>query len=248
MRDTPRIHVDDPLEAGARVVLDSERQHYLLNVMRASAGDAVRLFNAQAGEWTGRLTGAPRNTVNVLVEERCRPPAVMSEPGLTLLFAPLKRDATDLAVRMATEIGVSRIVPVATARTIAGRVNLDRLHLIAREAAEQCERLDVPAIQPLISLHDMLDRWPPAQTIVAALERSGARKLGRPAPPPSASATAILVGPEGGFTPAELDALHRRPFVEPVSIGSTVLRAETACAVGLALLLSERLGCDVEPG
>ena len=245
MRDAPRLYVEAMLEAGTCVTLDEDRRHYLLHVMRASAGDKLRLFNADSGEWDARIARATRDGLSVEVEQ-CRRPPRPGSAGPTLLFAPLKRDATDLVVRMATELGVSRVRPVSTARTIAGRVNLDRMSLIAREAAEQCERLDLPTIEPPLALAALLDEWPAEQPIAAAVERSNTRRLGdRRAGPP---AGALLVGPEGGFAPAELDALLRRPFVEPVSLGALVLRSETASAVGLALLRLERLGCDVEPG
>ncbi len=246
MRDAPRLHVEATLEAGVRVELEDDRRHYLLHVMRASVGDPVRVFNAASGEWSGRIAATTRKGASVEVEVRRRPPA-SDLAGPALLFAPLKRDATDLVIRMATELGASRVRPVATERTVAGRVNLDRLALIAREAAEQCERLDLPAIEPAASLASVLHDWPDDRPLAVAVERSNARRLGR-LPSGLAVAAALLVGPEGGFTPAELDALTRLPFVQPVSLGRLVLRADTAAAVGLALLQSERLGCDVEPG
>ncbi len=243
MRDAPRLHVEATLEAGAVVTLDEDRHHYLLHVMRAAIGDPVRLFNARSGEWDARIARATRHGVGAEVSSRRRPPGGTAGP--ILLFAPLKRDATDLVVRMATELGVTAIRPVVTERTIAGRVNLDRLASIAREAAEQCERLDLPCIEPPASLASVLDGWPAGRPVAVAVERSAARPLGRRG---SEAAEALLVGPEGGFTPAELDALARHPFVQPVSLGSLVLRADTACAAGLALLRLERLECDVEPG
>ena len=132
------------------------------------------------------------------------------------------------------------IHPVSTERTVASRVNEERLRLIAREAAEQCGRLDVPAIGPIRPLGVLLDAWR-GGTIAVGIERApaGTRRLGRgdgePAPP-----AALLVGPEGGFSPAELDVLRAWPFIQPVSLGALVLRAETAVAAGLALLGAER--------
>jgi 16S rRNA (uracil1498-N3)-methyltransferase len=136
-----------------------------------------------------------------------------------------------LVVEKATELGVSRLLPVVTERTNTARLNPDRLTAIATEAAEQCERLTVPAIDPPQKLLSVLAAWPAARTLVAALERADAPRI-QPVPGPAA----LLVGPEGGFTPAELDALRRHPLVVAASLGPRILRAETAAIVGLALL------------
>ena len=141
----------------------------------------------------------------------------------------LKRDATDLVIQKATELGVSAFLPVFSARTNAARVNLDRLAAIALEAAEQSERLTLPKILPPVPLFDVLANWAPERVLAAAIERGG------PAPIPE-PAGALLVGPEGGFAPAELDALRAARFVSPICLGPRVLRAETAVIAGLALL------------
>jgi 16S rRNA (uracil1498-N3)-methyltransferase len=157
--------------------------------------------------------------------------AQAAEPDLWLIFALLKRDATDLVVQKATELGVSALWPVLTARTGAQRVNLTRLHAIALEAAEQSERLTVPAIHEPRPLTVLLRSWPADRRLFVAAERSAA-------PPIVATAelTALLVGPEGGFSAAELDALRERPLVTLVNLGPRILRAETAAIAGLARL------------
>jgi 16S rRNA (uracil1498-N3)-methyltransferase len=164
-----------------------------------------------------------------VVERQLRPQA--SGPDLWLVFAPLKRDATDLVVQKATELGVSAILPAFTERTNAARLNEIRLAAIATEAAEQCERLTIPRIAAPRRLSELLADWPAERRLVAAMERVDTAPI-RPTPGP----TALLIGPEGGFTVAELDALGRHPFVLPATLGSLILRAETAAIVGLALL------------
>ena len=258
MRDTPRLHVEAGIREGDRLVLDEARRHYLVHVMRAVPGDPVRVFNAGCGEWTGRIASdGGKREVAIVIGLRLRP-ALEAPPGPALLLAPLKRDATDLAVRMATELGAGAIHPVLTARTVASRVNRDRLAAIAREAAEQCERLDIPPISTPVPLAVLLGAWR-GGAIAVAVERARlpSRRLGRAgadAVPPEA----LLIGPEGGFSPDELDVILARPFIQPVSLGALVLRAETAVAAGLALLEAERepspgsrvlsQGPHVEPG
>ena len=137
-------------------------------------------------------------------------------------------------VEKATELGVTRLQPVLTRRSVVSSLNLDRLATIARGAAEQCERLGVPRMEAALPLHVILDTWPGGTLLVAAERRE--------APPIAAGPRAFLVGPEGGFTDAELDDLAQRPFVSLCRLGPRILRAETAAVAGLAAL--QALGGD----
>jgi len=216
-----------PLYEGAVVSATAAQAHYLAHVMRRSAGDAVRLFNGSEGEWEAAIAGLRREQGSFAVSRRVRPQA--AEPDLWLAFAVLKRDATELVVRQATEMGTAVIQPVLTAHTNAAHLRLERLAAIATEAAEQCERLSVPVLHPALPLPALLDRWPVGRRLAVAVERTGA-----PAAPVAAGG--LLVGPEGGFGAAELDGLRPRPFVVPLSLGPRILRAETAVVAGLSLL------------
>ena len=229
MGDQIRLHTAATLEAGASVPLRPDQAHYLGSVMRRASGDEVRVFNTMHGEWRARIAALRKGTGALVVLDQLRLP--MPESGPILAFAPLKRDATDLVVQKATELGAAELIPVLTERTVATRVNLDRLAAIAAEAAEQSERLSVPSLRAPVRLSALLGAWPPGVILAAALERQDAPMLG---PGPGA----LLVGPEGGFTGLELDLLRSRAFVVPVSLGPRVLRAETAVIAGLARMLS----------
>ena len=233
MSTIPRLFVDHPLLPDTDVPGSAGQAHYLGSVIRRAVGDEVCLFNGRDGEWRAHIAALRRDRVAFSVDTQQRPQ--VPEGDLWLLFALLKRDTTDWVVEKATELGVSAIQPVITDRTNAARVNEDRLHAIATEAAEQCERLTIPEIRPPSPLSALLESWPEGRTLFAAIERADVEPVA-----PSAGPRALLVGPEGGFTPAELDALRRYQFVTPVTLGPLVLRAETACLVGLALLRSVR--------
>ncbi|MEJ0018639.1 MAG: 16S rRNA (uracil(1498)-N(3))-methyltransferase [Acetobacteraceae bacterium] len=224
-----RLFLPAPLADGARVAATPAQAHYLANVMRRRVGDPVLLFNGQDGEFAGHIDALRRDRVDLLVGARTRVQA--PEPDLWLVFALLKRDATDLVVQKATELGAAALWPVLTERGNTHRMNAERLGAIAIEAAEQAERLTIPVLHPPRPLHDLLADWPAERPLFAAVERSDAPGL-RPATGPAA----LLVGPEGGFTATELDAMRTRPFVTPVSLGPRILRAETASIAGLALL------------
>jgi 16S rRNA (uracil1498-N3)-methyltransferase len=232
MSDTSiRLFVEAPLRADTCISVIEAQAHYLANVMRLEAGDTLRVFNGQDGEWQARVGNRSKKDVRLLVQHPTRPQA--PEPDFWLCFALLKRQKTDLVVEKATELGVSVIQPVITARTQGDHVNLVRLRAIAIEAAEQCERLAVPEIRPPLKLPQLVAGWPAGRALYVADERRTA-KLARF----TAAPAALLIGPEGGFTGAELEGIGVPPLVTRVSLGARILRAETAAIAGLALLLA----------
>lgn len=225
----PRLFVDQALHPGAELAASPAQAHYLGTVLRQAAGAKLRLFNGRDGEYLAHLAAIRRDRASFAVAECLRPQA--PEPDVWLAFAPLKRDATDLVVQKATELGVAVILPVFTERTNTARLNLDRLRAIATEAAEQSERLTVPRMADPQRLVEMLAQWPAGRPLAVALERHDAPPLH-----PAAGPAGLLVGPEGGFAPAEVERLRRHADVAIISLGPRILRAETAAIVGLALL------------
>ncbi len=246
MQDLPRLHAEH-LSADLDLPMTDAQAHYLGSVLRRQPGNEVRLFNARDGEWSATIETLRKERGRFRLDRQIRPPA--PEAGPTLLFAPLKRDATDLVVRMATELGAAALHPVLTERTVASRINATRWTAIATEAAEQCERLSVPEIAEPVRLPDLLGTWDPARPLLVALERAtpedhagslAAWRARTPTTHPSAMLTlqpGLLVGPEGGFSPVERALLRGRPFVVAATLGPLVLRAETAALAGLAALL-----------
>ena len=235
MPTIPRLFVDHPLSAGADIAGSTGQAHYLSTVIRRGVGAELCVFNGRDGEWRARISALRRHRISFELEVLLRPQA--AEDDLWLLFALLKRDTTDLVIEKATELGASVIQPLITERTNAARVNEERLLAIAIEAAEQSDRLTVPVIRTPRRLAEELEAWPAGRRLFAAIERADVAPIR-----PFAGPCALLVGPEGGYSPLELDVLRRYPFVAPVSLGPRILRAETACLAGLALLRSPGCG------
>jgi len=149
-----------------------------------------------------------------------------------LVFAPIKKARTDFIVEKATEMGAARICPVQTDFTNAERVRRDRLQAHAIEAAEQCGGTFVPPVDDLIPLSRVLDAWPADRRMLFCDEALAGPVTALPAQP---GPWAILIGPEGGFSPAERARLHALPAAHPVSLGPRILRADTAAVAALAL-------------
>ena len=224
----PRLFVDEPLGHGAAIALDGPPAHYLANVLRLKAGDGVKLFDDRTGEWLARISEVGRRRVALAVEQQLRDREAPAD--LWLLFAPIKRGRIDWLVEKATELGIGRLMPVITARTIVDRVKLDRLRAHAIEAAEQCERTALPVLDEPVRLERALADWPDGRPLLFADENGGAPFAEAVAPGPAA----ILIGPEGGFTDAEREALSTVAAARPVSLGPSILRADTAAIASIA--------------
>ncbi len=228
-----RLYIPTPLCPGATLTLPEPQSHYLINVMRLAPPAELLLFDGQNGEFAARLDSTTRKAATLTILQQTRPPEPAA-PDIWLCFALLKRQKTDLVVEKATELGATHIQPLITARTQADHVNLDRLHAIAVEAAEQCERLTVPTILPPIPLAKWLPTLKPGTKVLMADERRNTPTL---RPPGGDTPVALLIGPEGGFTETEVAAIGGHPQVTRVALGARILRAETAAIAGLALLL-----------
>jgi len=234
----PRLYVENqPLSVGQNLVFPDRQAHYLRNVMRLLQGDQLRLFNGVDGDWLCVLSEVSKKNVLATVVQQIK--EQISMRGVDVLAAPVKKEAFDWMVEKASELGVVRFYPVQTERTVVHRLNPERLHAIAVEAAEQCERQDVMRVDALMGLKDLLNSWDKDKNIILCIERRNARVLGeviRGMPKDTSETLAVLVGPEGGFSQGEIDYLLSLPFVIPVTLGARILRAETALVSVLAIL------------
>lgn len=227
-KSLPRLFVRQPLGEGARTELDAAQANYLGNVMRLKEGAELLLFDGSSGEWLARISDAGKKRMTLTVERRTR--EVETIPDVWLSFAPVKRAQTDWLVEKATELGVAKLLPVMTQRTVAERVRLERIESIAIEAAEQCGRTVLPAIEEPMTLKQLLSSRDVARTLYFADERGGkpAIEAFRPGP------ALILIGPEGGFTDEERETARAAPNSVAISLGPRILRAETAALAALA--------------
>jgi len=245
-----RVYIDAPLKLNALVHLPKETAHYLGNVLRLRVDDELLLFNSQHGEFLARICAASKKSLEVeLIEVRRELDAddELNRLGLHLILGLSRGDRMDFAVQKSTELGVTEISPVYTehgeVRLKPERLEKKLLHWrrIAISACEQSGRLTVPSIHSPIPLADLAqgssaNKW--------MLEPSGSdsipESLVEPVAEPMAEPTAnrhidLLIGPEGGFSPAEIDWARDNGF-RIVSLGKRILRTETAPIAALAIL------------
>ncbi len=227
-----RLFVPQDLAPGYGVILTLDQSRYLTSVMRQAIGAQVLLFNGRDGEWSATLTETGKRGSLLKVDEQVRPMAL--GPDLDLVIALVKRGRVETIVEKAAELGVRRVRLTVTRRTNVDFVKLGRLDAIAMEAAEQTGRLDVPSVEDPVKLSEILDGWDPARKLVFCDEGGDARPAFE-ALAGSAAPAAILIGPEGGFSPEERERLRSLPFVTPVSLGPRILRADTAAISALTL-------------
>lgn len=229
-----RVFIDSPLEPNATLDLPKDTAHYLSNVLRLRTQAELLVFNSRDGEFRARICEASKKSVTVELIERVRAPQEASL-SIHLLLGLSRSDRMDLAVQKSTELGVTAITPVYTehgeVRLKAERSEkkLQHWRKIAISACEQSGRLDVPAIHAPCALYDVA---PEGTTNRWMLEPSGEDVF------PESIANQhieLLIGPEGGFSGAEIDWARSEGF-KVVALGQRILRTETAPIAALAIL------------
>ena len=235
-----RLYLSDTPDfaAGLSLILPPEQSRYLGAVMRKVAGDEISVFNGRDGEWTARIAEVGKKAVRIEFTVQTR--TQTTGQGPVLLIALVKRARLEIIVEKATELGASAIQPVITRRSNADHTNVERLRLIAVEAAEQTERLDVPDIRQPVKL-EKLDLS--AYSAVFFGDEDSTHEGDARATLPMLEAvkgsnpivSAILIGPEGGFDDTERQSLRSMANVHPVNLGPRILRADTAAISALTL-------------
>ena len=229
-----RIYTNQTLAINAEVGLNEKQSHYLSGVLRQKLDDKLLLFNGKDGEWLARIVEISKKSVIVALEKLVR--EQKNSPDIWLISAPLKNSKTEFVLEKSTELGISKFCPVKTNFTIVDKINAERLRLIAIEASEQCERLDIPEILPITSLEKLLGSWDKTRQIIYGDESGASENAKELLPKLTKGSYAVLIGAEGGFSNKELEILRMLPFATGISMGARIMRADTATIAALTLV------------
>ncbi len=237
-----RLYHSFALKCDQKITLTTQQQHYLVNVLRFKPRNhdkTLSLFNENDGEWQAELTFEGKQYHARLTHRLKSAPEQPIQTMPILCFAPIRKSRLETLLEKTTELGVMQLQPIHTQYTQFSLNDNERTTKIVRETAEQCERLSVPTILPEISFTALLHGTDETTPLLCFVESGDAM----PAPlylaqhyqPSADTAPRFLIGPEGGFSPAEMVALQNHPHVQPLSIGTRILKSETAAMVALTL-------------
>ena len=274
MKSVARLYVSCALAEDGTVALAEAQSHYITRVMRCVVGDTLRLFNGRDGEWIAEISDIQKRETLLHVRKLHAPQR--NSPPMTLCFAPPRGGRIDSIIEKATELGASVLQPVAMQFSVVDKINPEKWAATVREAAEQCERMDLPEIRPMVSLATLLGGWDENVPLIYGDESGGSERFGeerggqRPEardqnnreissqtlssyrPPasglwPPLQSWALLIGPEGGFSDEEHALLARARAARGVSLGPRILRVDTACITLMALTLQAWGDWELKP-
>ena len=223
-----RLFFSEILSANMTGKLDKSQSHYLTKVMRINIGKNFSLFN-QNGEWEARITNITKGIVEFSAIKKIR--SNDNEKEIWLAFAPIKLNYLNFIIQKATELGVSKFIPILTERTIVRKINEKRLNKIIIEASEQSNRLKVPKLEEVIKLDNFLKFNQKTKIIFGDLNTKNNKLTVKNTEP-----LCILIGPEGDFSSKEKEKILKLKNIIPLKINKNILRSETAAISMISII------------
>ena len=223
-----RLFYDKSLSINFSSKLDKSQSHYIYKVMRVGIGQTFSLFNKN-GEWEAKIQNYKDQAVDFLVIKKIR--SNENNKEIWLAFAPIKLNYLNLMIQKATELGVTKLIPILTERTIVRKINLARINKIVIEAAEQSNRLDIPKIEKLTKFKNFLKENKNTNIIFGDLNTNNVKFDFKDEKP-----VCVLIGPEGDFTEDERGMILNQKNITPIKINENILRSETAAISMLSLI------------
>ena len=234
MKIKARLFLPLTFKVGEHILLPTDHAQYVKNVMRAKVGYFIGVFNGQDGEYAAEILSVERKAVSIKIGEKIRDH--LEPENITLLFAMVKKTPMEYIIQKGTELGCGVFQPITTDYTNSKDYNFERFQRIAIEAAEQCTLTAVPEINAPIALGDALADF---NHIIFCAEKGTSDPIAKHLKQ-AEDIDAILIGPEGGFSPEEHEMLRKSENCFPVSLGPRIMRAETAAAAALSAYLFDK--------
>ena len=223
-----RLFFSESLSVNFKSKLDKSQSHYVNKVMRIPQDQFFSLFNS-SGEWEAKVLNISKNIVEFKITKKLR--SLDSGKEIWLAFAPIKLNYLNLMIQKATELGVSKFIPILTERTIVRKINEKRLNKIIIEASEQSNRLKVPKLEEVIKLDNFLKFNQKTKIIFGDLNTNNNKLTVKNTEP-----LCILIGPEGDFSSKEREKILKLKNIIPLKINENILRSETAAISMISII------------
>ena len=229
-----RLFSQNKISIGLDITLSSDQAKYLFKVMRLNIGQDISIIDGYTGEYLAKIVEKNPRFGKLRVVKKSK--NIIVPPDLWLFFAPLKKTRTEFIIEKATELGVQKIIPIVTARTILSGFKISRLQTIMIEALEQCGGTYLPTLQHPVKLADVLGSWPSERQLIFCDETLSETQRSDPSITfERQQAAGILIGPEGGFSLTESKAIREIKNVLCISLGPRILRADTAAISAISI-------------
>ena len=226
-----RLYNPDSIEENSTNLLSKEHTHYVVNVMRLKRGSNINFFNSE-GEWKSEIVFLNKDRVEVKIIEKIKQPKELS--NIELAICLVKKNPMENILQKATELGISKIIPIISERTEVKELNHDRANKIVIESTEQSNQLSPPKISEVTKLKDFLNNLDGSSKLLFADVNSTQNlkaetlKQGNP--------ISVLIGPEGDFSPSERDLILGNSNVTSFTISRNILRSDTAVISAISLV------------
>ena len=224
-----RLFFSNILSANLTDKLDKSQSHYLVKVMRIKKNEVFSLFNKE-GEWEAKILEISKNIVEFKTIKQLRQKKNIKE--LWLAFSPIKSNYQNFMIQKATELGVTKFLPIIFDRTVVRKINKERLEKIVIEASEQSNRINVPLIEPDQNLSNFLKKN--SMDLIFADLNSNNKKIDKSKL--TDKPICIIVGPEGDFSETEREEILSFKGVQPLKINENILRSETAVISAISII------------
>ena len=234
-----RLFTEKQISQNLMIYIKEKQHHFLKNVLRIKLNDVINVFDGITGEWRSQVISISKDKTALKIEKKIR--EFETQPDIWLIFAPIKLFRLNIIIQKAVELGVSKFVPCKTEFSNFDKLNYKNLELNAIEAAQQCERLDVPKIEKIINLDALIKELPDDRALVFCDEsdtnlpsiydelRLNLNNYSR---------WSVIIGPEGGFSNEERELIKKQKNVLRVTLGSRILRSDTAAISSLSCIQS----------
>ena len=234
-----RLFVDKKLSLNIMIYIKDKQFHYIKNVIRCKVDDEVMLLDNETGEWNSKIISLNRDNVVFRILSKNR--ETTSEKDIWLIFASIKQHRLNITIQKATELGIKKFIPCITNYSDNNFLNYRNLNLNIIEAAEQCERMTLPALEKQIKLDELLFNFPKDRALIFCNERDKSKEsmfsvIAKEKE--NYDKWALLIGPEGGFSEEETNNIKRLSNSISVTLGKRILRSDTAATAALFCIQS----------